>query len=360
MSCEAGFQLPGCPECGVPDYITSEHRWLDSGAIVQSTRETSRLFFIETGNIDPLHRNIEKIIGRPLEKQIITIKRRAIRSYIDPTVPTETKEQLQTRAIDFLPFLEGLMIVARLMGYGRYDVLSYRYENDADDYARATISDPISVPYACGTMMAVTEIITGKEGDISHKQLRPNLYELYNWISKHPPQYKGRMNLPLYRYKRGDIELDKCPTCGGPRALGRCRWDVDRGIIRSTTTGRRMAMLGPETDSLFEELEKELGDAIPRAVIEAQRQFTRSGFYSTQEVGDTGSVAEEWALRGLGEVRELNISRRSVRVHLKNSGLHLITVGLAQGLFENAFNTESDVEWEVSDGDLRVEVTPKG
>lgn len=40
--------------------------------------------------------------------------------------------------------------------------------------------------------------------------------------------------------------------------------------------------------------------------------------------------------------------------------LHLIVVGLVQGLYELAFDIESKVDWELSEaGDLKIEVTPK-
>jgi hypothetical protein len=39
--------------------------------------------------------------------------------------------------------------------------------------------------------------------------------------------------------------------------------------------------------------------------------------------------------------------------------MHLLVVGLVQGIFEMAFDVNSYVEWELSEeGDLTVEVTP--
>ena len=59
---------------------------------------------------------------------------------------------------------------------------------------------------------------------------------------------------------------------------------LDRGIISSKTTGRRMVIMGPqELDSIFDELRRELGDAIDSVEVEAQRRFTADGFYSIDE-----------------------------------------------------------------------------
>ncbi len=148
---------------------------------------------------------------------------------------------------------------------------------------------------------------------------------------------------------------------GVPAALAGYKWYPDRGVVKNTHTGKRMAILGSETDAIFAELEREFGEIIPRAVVEAQRRFVKTGFYSIEEVGDEGDIRTQLALRGLGNLREIKMGKRGVRMRLDNAGLHLMVVGLVQGLFEMAFGIESSVDWELSpDGDLEVEVIPKG
>jgi hypothetical protein len=47
-------------------------------------------------------------------------------------------------------------------------------------------------------------------------------------------------------------------------------------------------------------------------------------------------------------------------MRLDNAILHLMVVGLVQGLYELAFDIESEVDWELSGGGhLEIEVTPK-
>ncbi|MFW6113509.1 MAG: hypothetical protein ACOC78_01140 [Actinomycetota bacterium] len=65
------------------------------------------------------------------------------------------------------------------------------------------------------------------------------------------------------------------------------------------------------------------------------------------------------ALRGLGNLKEISIRRKGVRLVLENAALHLLVVGLVQGLYEQTWDTNSRVEWELSDeGDLEIEVYP--
>jgi hypothetical protein len=121
-----------------------------------------------------------------------------------------------------------------------------------------------------------------------------------------------------------------------------------------------MAVLGPTfLDPLFDELELELGDTIPRAVVEAQRRFVKTGFYSIEEVSNEGSMRTQFALRGLGNLRGIEMGKKGVRVRLDNAVMHLLVVGMIQGLFEMTFGVDSNVEWELSEeNDLLVEVTP--
>jgi hypothetical protein len=123
-----------------------------------------------------------------------------------------------------------------------------------------------------------------------------------------------------------------------------------------------MIMMGPEIqDPLFEVLERELGEAVPRAVVEAQKRFIKTGFYSMEELSDEGDFRTQLALRGLGNLREISMGARGMRMRVDNAACYLMTAGLAQGLFEMAFDMDSHVEWELSpEGDLDVEITPQG
>ena len=119
-------------------------------------------------------------------------------------------------------------------------------------------------------------------------------------------------------------------------------------------------MIGPATmDPLFDELEDELGSEVPGVVIEAERRFVRGGLYSISEITGVEEMRRQLALRGVGEIKELKLGRQGVHLELENSVMHLVVVGLTQGLFELAFGIEGKVEWEHSEeGRLQVTVTP--
>lgn len=85
----------------------------------------------------------------------------------------------------------------------------------------------------------------------------------------------------------------------------------------------------------------------------------RSGLYSFSGISTEADLRRNVALRGLGELRELELSRKGMRVSLANAAIHLWVVGVGQGLYELTFGKESRVEWELSvDRTLEVQVTP--
>ena len=366
------YEIALCPECKTPEMFTAEHIWLNNGDIVQRRNQVSRLAFLECENLDPLFMNIGEIIGMPIERMIIDITARGIESYLRRLIPQDIRsvllgmkprdEVLRERCRQLIdPLTEANIMLARAMGYGRYEHIGYRYERDEDDYSTVRVSQPYSVPLVIGSHIGNNAALVGGKTVVECEEIAPDVYELTAHWAAGDEVLEERLKIEEYVHRDGDIELERCGTCGGPAAFAGFKWDLNRGIIVNTFTNRRMAMLGPSMlDPIFEQLEAELGEAIPRAVVEAQRRFVKTGFYSIEEVRDEGDMRTQFALRGLGNLKEIEMARKGVRVRMDNTTLHLVVVGLIQGLFEMAFDMDSNVEWELSgDNNLYLEVTPR-
>lgn len=352
----AGLEV--CRECLVPLHLSSEHTWMNGGAILQSRDSRNRMIFMESENLDPLFRGIEKIIGMPIEHVVMAAKRKAMRAYLGSLMPDMTKEMLRRREIDWKPVNDALRASASMVGYGKFEVADFRHEQDVDDYIVETIKEPYSIPLACGDMVGAFEILFGCDLGVEYKEVDNDLYEIRAFVASHPEELRGRLRFKQVDIKPGDIHFERCKTCGAPAALSDYAWHVDRGIIVNRLTGRRMVLTGMELDTIFTELESELGDIIPRAVIEAQRRFVRTGFYDIEGLGTRG-MREQLAVRGLGNILELKSNERGLSIRIENSFLHLIVIGLVQGLYEYAFNVDTHLDWELSgEGELNVMVTP--
>ena len=273
-----------CPECGVPKLVTSEHTWLNNGDIVQSRNHESRMIFIETENLDPLFKGIGQIIGVDIGHMVITAGRRAYRGYLRSFVPAEVREKIQRMEMDYEPLDAAFRDIGRLNGVGSYELVERRYEGDEKDYDIVSISEPYSIPLTVSAHVGAIELLTGLDQGYTYEEKSPGVYTITTFPSPHPKELKERLWFQPHEHVEGDIELEKCPECEGPHALSFFQWFPERGIIANRITKRRMAIQGDVLlDPVFAELEAEIGDSIPRAVVEAQRRFTKSGFYIASE-----------------------------------------------------------------------------
>jgi hypothetical protein len=353
-------ELELCPECEVPLAVTSELKWLDNGDIVQARDQGHRMSLMESENLDPLFWGIEEIIGRSIEPIVIEAVRRNTRSYLKRFITEDVRKLVLNGEVNVQDMDRVVAGSAIPMGYGRYEMVETRFEGDNEDYHTVKVLEPFSILMCAGTHCAAIEAILGYDHAVTYTAAGPQAYTIVAYPYMQPRVFKDRLHSQRYEPVDGDLDLAKCPSCGGPEALKVCQWNINHGVIMNTSLKRRMAFVGPdELDPIFLELERELGEAIPQIVVEAQRRFTKTGFYSMQDVQNEGDFRVQLALRGLGNLRELRIGRRGLHLLVENVALPLIIVGMMQGIFEMAFDLDTDVEWEVSRGNLRMELLPR-
>ncbi len=356
-------EMETCPRCGLPLYVSSQHVWTKNGVIRSRRDEKQRLVFFECGNLDPLFDGISELIGVPIERLVIDASRRSTREYMRHVVPDDVKEMIRGKEIELKPVFDSTFTIWRAMGYGKLSLLDVKYEGGGDDFISVLAERPYSVPLAVGNFAGSLEAVMGKEPGVEYEETSPGVYRITVFESENPVELKSRLRWREYGkgHKEGDFDPERCPACEAPLALREFKWDPVNGSIRSSLTGRRMVMTGPSMiDPVFDDLQDELGEAIPRVVVEAQKRFVKSGFFAVEEVISEANMREKLAIRGLGYLRYLRMGKRGVELKMENVALPLLGVGLAQGLFERAFRMESEVDWELDDeGDLLVEVLPR-
>ncbi|MEW6554666.1 MAG: hypothetical protein AB1384_10320 [Actinomycetota bacterium] len=358
-----------CEECGVPEQIAVERQWLNSGVVVQRGNIMQRTGFIESANLGPLYAGIAEIIGIPIDNLIVESTRKGGGRYVRGILPPQIQEAVRDGSLALEPIIAVLLATAEVSGYGRCEQVGLRYDTGAElsleahagDFVTLRIENPYSIAPVVGVFTGATEAVTGLPFRADYQETGANTYDIKISVGEHAIESGERLEAHAYDYREGDIVLEPCSTCGLPRALAAYKWDDDQGTITDTRKGRRMVGVGPYVmDPLFKELEEELGDAIPRAVVESQRRFVKSGFYSVDEVRDFDAFRAELALKGMGNLRELELGPEGLRMRIENADCYLMMVGLMQGIFELARGVDSEVEWELSqEGDLQIQVTPK-
>jgi hypothetical protein len=349
----AGF----CQGCGVPRRITKEHTWLSNGLIVERKNPEQRMLFFESENIAGLFRNIEEIIGLDIERIIMESQHRSTYDYVVHLVPPLVRKIV--RHVGLPQLTRNLLKLSGLMGQGNGSLTSLKVKGSADDHVAITIRNPWFLPSNCGLISGGLEALTGLESSASYEEIAPGEYLITTRISSHPKELEGRLQKRSYPRKEGDLELKRCESCGGPKDLESFAWKIDKGIIETKSSHRRMVLMGPgEFEPIFDELQNELGGHIPRVVMEAQRRFVTEGFYSREDIREEKDFTRHFALRGLGNLREINLTEKRLSVRLENPCLHLMMVGLFLGFYELIFGHKGKVDWEIDpDGDLIVEVS---
>jgi hypothetical protein len=355
------LQVDRCPECGVPEIFTQRQAWLNNGDIVQRANPATRMAFLESENMDPLIMNIGDIIGMSIEHMIINISARANEIYLRELIPLEVKKMIKTKQLEVMPFVESITTMAQLFGYGKYELVGFRYANDSGDHATHRVTEPFSVYMAAGAYAGAVSAVVGEEIAVFYKLISPGVYEFSTRYTEYPAELKEKLRMVNYHQKEGDLELERCTTCEGLKALHRFRWDLERGQIINELTGRRMIILGPVMlDPIFTALQAELDMDIPSVVIEAQRRFVRTGFYPLDLLHSEENLRTQLALRGVGNLREMKMDRKGVHLRLGNPCLYLLVIGLLQGLFEMTYDVTSNLDWELSEhGDLLLEIKAK-
>ncbi len=348
-----------CEECGIPEPFYEAQEWLNNGDIVQRLNHQARMGFLECENLDPLFDNMQQILRIPIDHLIVNIVTRGCAIYMAKMIPKEITQMAIEGKLPLETFIDPICTFCHVLGYGQYDFKDYIFNEGRNDFARLHITHPFSVPEAAGAFAGVVGAVVGGEHQVTYREKAPGLWEFVTRHTEFPKLLKEKIKPAAYRHVDGDVELEKCASCGMPKAFSDYHWYLKKGVIVDGKTSRRMAVLGPELlDVVFTALQSELGEAVPRVVVEAQRRFVKTGFYSVDQVRNEDELRTYLALRGLGNLRWITMGTGGLKLRIDNASCHLMTVGMAQGLFEIALDTESVVDWEFTDNDLLVEVSP--
>lgn len=347
-----------CSECGVPYAVSKEHVWSENGVITQAKDPDHRMVFYESDNLDILFQGIEDIIGLPIEHIVIESKRREVKEYVENLLSPLARKA--ARYVGMGAMIRKLSRIGKAFGYGNVRLADRRVRFDDDDYVSMVISNPHSILFYCGENLGAWEAIDGRQSRVKYEELMENTFEVTNYIGEHPIELSERLEGRAYRFKPGDIHFDRCDKCGVPLDVARCRWNLELGTITDPNSGRRMAIFGPAGfEAITDDLEVELGEAIPEAVIEAQRRYAKQTLSAETLPRDSRENMDfrgMLSMRGLGNLVQLEFDEQGVTAVIENSCMHLLMVGLIQGIFETLFGYDkSAYEWDLKDdGDLYV------
>ncbi len=367
-----------CEECGVPRMVSRELKWESNGVISLTASPRNRMVFFESETIDRVFRGIEELIGVPIERMVIESRSRETRRYIERAFPPEVRriidgsrsgleermtrmapEERETLLATMRTITRSIIDIAKNYGYGE-QMMSELWEEGADFPWRVQkVRNPYSVLFFAADNLGSVEAFEGIEMQVRCVKTGEDTYRTEVFPGAHALELRERLKRRRYEFKPGDVSYRRCPRCGVPLAVAGRRWDVEAGTITDPDTGRRMAIFGPfSADAVFDDLESELGEAIPETVIEATRRYIRSAWNTENWNRDGLTFQEMIAVRGLGYLARFEGKRHGLEMLVQNACLHLPMVGTVQALVEMAYGVDSSTcEWELADdGDLTITV----
>ncbi|MBN1288372.1 MAG: hypothetical protein JXA49_01880 [Actinobacteria bacterium] len=370
--------IPVCERCGVPQFVGNELSWSNNGVILLGGSPVNRWVFYESDNIDALFCGLERLIGVPLNDIIVESRRRETRKYLERVYPSEIRDVLkqeqfsgtrgeagkheELKAIFEMAksITTSVHNVARIYGYGDLGLGDSWERGDAYPWRETRVKKPYSLPMNMAESLGSCEAFEGVDLRVDYKEIAPETFIFTSSEGEHPIHLRGRLKQNLYQFKPGEITYDCCRSCGVPEDIARCVWNLEEGTIFDPVIERRMAVFGPYTiESLLKDLESELGDAVPRLVIEAQREHVRGALSGENWRLKASHYNNMIALRGLGNLVEFNVDENALTLLIQNACMHLLMVGTVRALVEMGMGWEnSDYEYSMEeDGDLFVRIS---
>ncbi|MEW6553027.1 MAG: hypothetical protein AB1384_01910 [Actinomycetota bacterium] len=335
-----------CGSCGVPREFSREHDWNSDGSISQKKNPDHRVIFYETEGINLLLANISELVGIPIDRIAIEGKRKSTFNYASGMF--SGMKLVIIKALLRRKVYETIAKRGALLGYGHYELLDFKPGEFLEIHARNTYSRI----FFSGDIAGVFNVVEGLPAEVTYEE-RDDGLAIRVVPGAEVEEMAQRLERVVLPRKPGAISYQRCPECGLPLDFKDYRWDVDDGSITDKATGRRMAILGAEgVESVFRELEAELGEELPRTIVEAQRRYVVEVLGQEEVRRDPSYLTRQVALRGMGNVVEFELERGSLRVVVENALPPLLVAGMLQGIFDLLSGGSSDLAYRRDGGTL--------
>lgn len=280
-----------CQACGVPGRIAYMHRWKDNG-ILESRMGAARAIMIERDAFAGMLERIQEALSVPIDHILIDAKRRDAKLYVDDVLSGITGRIIRLRPFRKLGYIVMIRQAATI-GLAKAQLVAYRPGKRFIGSAYPVYHPVLFVGDICGAFESIEQRRArpayGLVGDVLYSELH---------IDENLP-VEERLELEKTAEVYAQAAYERCTKCGVPHGINNFHWDLAQGKIIDRTTGEWIIYINVEgVNSVLRELERELGEDIPRMV----NDFT-TAFYSRLAREHPGSFLSNLAfmkLRGFG------------------------------------------------------------
>ena len=336
-----------CHRCKVPHILVAEHAWGSNGTIILSRDSTHRMVILDNVALTNILDSVSSHIGVPLDSIIVEAKRKSGKHFMD-AVLSGVKGIIARNLISARVYQQMSKQVS-MLGLGHAEVVSYKRHRFLEGIAADAYSAPALAGDICGAFesvercRAVTRFELGENGHIRIQISRTD---------RQHSEYEDRFAYQTPPALPGDNIFELCPVCNAPLELGRqYAFDMDRGLIHEVKTGHRAVLTGVMTlNNLFGELEKELGEEIPRLIMTIEKERVKeviTGKEKTLDFSEAGyqRFMKTLRLRGMGNERNVTMTGGNVEARVDNPYYEPLVAGFLAGFYEVATGVPAVVEW---------------
>ncbi len=264
--------LMNCGECGLPKMVAYMHRWRDDG-VVESKLMGLRGVLVERGLIVDILDEIGAFLGISIDKIVVEAKRRDAKLYVDDVLSGALGRLVRFPLFRKMAYLITIRQAA-MLGLGKFQLLHYRKGETLVGRAETVYHNSLFVGDVCGAF----ESIEGSRAKPFYNYLGKHIYvEVSSWKDAPVEERLYMEKLPVIPAHAG---YERCSSCGVPREVRNFSWRPAEGKIIDGTTGEWVIYVDVEgINAVFRELEKELGEEIPRIIAETTFRFYRGLIY---------------------------------------------------------------------------------
>ncbi len=330
-----------CSLCGVPEEFSRENSWNPDGTITQTKNPDHRVIFYEAEGMNRMLANLEELVGVLIDRIVIEGKRKSTLNYVQGMF--SGLKLLIVKALLRRKVYETIAARGSILGYGHYELVDFK----AGEFIKVFGRNIYSRTLFSGDIAAVFNVVEGVPAELQFEERDGGLVITITPGEELEEEIVSRLERKVLPRIAGAISYDRCPQCGIPLEFKDYTWDLEEGTITDRNTGRRMAVLGAEgIQSVFRELEDELGEELSRTIVEAQRRYVVETVQMEEVRREPGYLMRQVALRGMGNIVNFDTSAGGMEATVDNALPHLLVAGLLQGICELLSGKSSSLSYE--------------
>lgn len=340
-----------CSSCGIPRAFNHFLEWRSDGTLIGKGRFRFPTAFLESGEFEDLIEGVSDSLGIPVDRFVIQAQKDMGKAFYE-RLPVRHLKRVPSKRYLRPEWIAKLVIGlagrdAATLGIGRVALERYR----AGESVELRWRNYCLIPMLVGSAMGVYEVLEEMPSSKADYSVEGDDLVIRMSHAADRPASESRLHMEGVVPGAGPVSYDRCAGCGSPLLASETfSWDVNRGVITNRKTGAREFVASvPAVSAVLRELEKEIGEGLPRLVFDIQKKLAARKLEGV-DAGDRGAFWEgylsEMALRGFGYPGTFEIKDDSVYVEIHNAYNQILYAARLAGALERITGGETAISWD--------------